>query len=49
MLNSAVLLKDGKDVFESDINTGDTQNAKQFAAAAALPHRRLTVEIAHNH
>jgi hypothetical protein len=37
------------DVFEPDVNTGNTQNAEQFPARAAFPHRRCAMEIAHDH
>ena len=49
MLSTTVLLKDGPDVFESDVDTVNTQDAEQFAAGTAFPHRWFIMEIAHNY
>jgi hypothetical protein len=37
MLVAAVFVKDGEDVFESDVHTRHAQNAKRFSAGAAFP------------
>ena len=39
VLSTTLLLKDGQDVFESDVDTVNTQDAEQFAAGAAFLHR----------
>jgi hypothetical protein len=44
MLGAAVFLKEGQDVFEADVNARNTQNAEQFSAGAAFPHRWFAME-----
>jgi hypothetical protein len=48
-LSTTLLLKDGQDVFESGVDTVNTQDAEQFAAGAAFLHRWFILEIAHNY